>query len=153
MEENQKELKIKKSYPALLVDVRVSHDDIRDVYTVEFVYRVYQSLQQTQEVVDVLYWWDLPSYRKFIMRNINKLGEVYNLNLISKDCRNEISLANAFKWLIGTRVEILPYRYGNIRYKVASTERNNIERINFLWKCLSINNLDITSEILLEDWK
>jgi hypothetical protein len=152
MEERKNNLEVGKSYPAVLIDVRIVHDSIKDAYAVEFVYKAYLSLEQTETVIDTLYWWDLPNFKNFTIRDINKLMEVYNLNLIPKDYRNEISFVNACKWLIGTRVELSPYRYKNIRYKIVSTERNNHKKINFLWKCLSNNNLSMFTKLLFEEW-
>lgn len=146
MEENNKNINLNKiikgqSYPGVLEDVVPEYDYIRKVYVVKFFYKVYLSPSQTEEVEDYFYMWDKQKYRRFTFERLNKMLDAYNLKLISKDYRNEITIANACKWLVGTKVEIKQYRYKGARYKVVSTERNDEYRINCLWECMLRNDL------------
>lgn len=142
MEERESNLLVGKSYPAVLVGVTSERDEVRKVYVVKFTYRVYLSTTQTVEVEDVFYLWDCPSFKRNTLEKIYRVMGAYNLALIPKDYRNEIVFANACKWLVGTRVELSPYRYKGIRYKVVTTERNDFYRVNKLWKCLLNDNLE-----------
>lgn len=141
MKEESK-LEIRKSYPAVLIDVTFEYDAIRDVYKVRFKYRVYLSTSEWIEVFDDFYWWNCANYKKYTLDKIIRVMEAYNLRLLPKDYRNEIVFTKAFKWLIGTRVEISPYRYKGKRYKIVCTERSNEHRIDILWKCLRQDDVD-----------
>lgn len=137
-----------KSYPSVLTDVVSEYDYIRKVYVVSFIYKVYLNASQTKEVVDNFYMWDHPTYKRVSLERLDKLLDAYNLKLIYKDYRNEMTITNACKWLVGTKVEIQQYRYKGIKYKVLSTERNQTYRVSCLWECMLKNDLDSFPECL-----
>lgn len=149
--DEKKVLEKGKSYPAVLEKVEPWHDDIRGTYAVGFVYKVYLDNSKTVEVVDNYYFWDSPGYRNNTIGKLTKTASAYNLLLIYKDYRNEVSITNAFSWLVGTRVELSSYRYKGTRYKVISTERKDSYRVNILWECLRENNIDGFEEELKRD--
>lgn len=142
MEERKNNLEVGKSYPAVLTDVTSEHDEVRQVYVTKFTYKVYLSATETEEVEDIFYWWDCNRFKRNTLDKIYRITSSYNLVLMYKDYRNEMAFANAFKWLVGTRVELSPYRYKGIRYKVVSTERKDLYRVDKLWKCMLNNNLE-----------
>lgn len=148
MEENKSLLEVGKTYPAVLIGVTSEYDDIRGVYKTVFKYRVYLLPKKIEEVVDDFYWWNCPSFKRNTIEKIYRVMSVYNLVLIPRDYRNETVFANTCNWLIGTRVELSPYRYKGIRYKILCTERNNVYRTDKLWKCMLENNLDKFPELL-----
>lgn len=134
-------LEVGKSYPAILTDVTSEHDEVRQVYVTKFTYKVYLSATETEKVEDIFYWWDCDRYKRNTLNKVYRVTGAYNLVLMYKDYRNEMAFANAFKWLEGTRVELLPYRYKGIRYKVVTTERKDSYRVSRLWECMLNNNL------------
>lgn len=145
------ELEKKKSYPAVLRYVAPEYDPLRRVYSVRFVYELYVSTSQTKLVDDIYLLWDNKSYRSnTINRLINVLFE-YHLSLIDRDFRNEQSITNACSWLAGTRVELVPYSYNGIKFKVVSTERKDYNRTKILWQCLREDSLDEFKERLERD--
>ena len=153
METNNEKVEFKKmvngkSYPAVLIDVISEYDPIIKAYVVRFIYKVYLSASQTEEVVENFYMWDYHRYKGFTFERLDKVLSAYNLNLIYKDYRNEMKIVNACKWLVGTLVEIKQYRYKGVKYKVLSTERNEPYRIELLWKCMLKNDLGSFPEIL-----
>lgn len=135
-------LEVGKSYPAILTDATSEHDEVRQVYVTKFTYKVYLSATETEKVEDIFYWWDCDRYKRNTLNKVYRVTDAYNLMLMYKDYRNEMAFANAFKWLEGTRVELLPYRYKGIRYKVVTTERKDSYRVSRLWECMLNNNLD-----------
>ena len=139
----ESKLEVGKSYPGVLIDITSENDEIRGVYKARFKYRVYLSTSEWVEVFDDFYWWNCTSYKRYTLEKVTRVMGAYNLVLIPKDYRNEIVFTKTCKWLIGTRVEITPYRYKGKRYKVVCTERNNQSRIGVLWDCLredDVNN-------------
>lgn len=132
-EKNIKLLDSKKTYPGVLVKVISDYDYVREVNVVRFVYKVYLDKFQTIEVMENIYFWDNPRCRMGSMKKLNRILESYNLELLPKDYRNELSLVNSLKWLVGTRVEIKKYNYKGIKFRVIYTERNNAFRVNNLW--------------------
>lgn len=142
MEENKNNLEVGKSYPAILTDVTSEYDGVRKVYVVKFTYRVYLSATQTIVVEDIFYLWNCPDFKRNTLEKMERVLSAYNLVLIPKDYRNELAFVNACRWLVGTRVELSPYRYKGIRYKVVSTERKDLYRVDKLWKCMLNNNLE-----------
>ncbi len=134
--EYKKELEIGKSYAAVLKDVVWEYDHIRSVYVVKFKYLLYLAPTETKEVEDFIYWWDCPNYRINTTNKIEKLSQIYNLNLDLRYYRNVVVFTSAFKWLVDTKVVITPYRYKGIKYKVICTERCGEIKVNRLWHAM-----------------
>ena len=132
-------LNIKKgqSYPAVLKYVSSEYDPLRKVYSVIFVYELYISSTQSKVVYDFFYLWNNKTYRNNTINRLIRTLEAYNLSLTGRDYRNEQSITLACSWLIGTRVELVPYIYKGVKYKVVSSERKDYFRSQILWNCLN----------------
>lgn len=136
------------SYPAILTDVKLEYDKEKGVAVLIFRYRIYINYSHVKEIEKNFYLYDVNLlYRNRIMEKLDKYLELYNLKLINKDYRVNLSLYNACKWLVGTTVEIKQRNYkGEKRYTLINTERKDFARINRLWNWMLSDWLDTYSE-------
>ncbi|MCX4254418.1 MAG: hypothetical protein OSJ63_04015 [Bacilli bacterium] len=136
------------SYPAILTDVKLEYDKEKGIVVLIFRYRIYINYSHVKEIEKNFYLYDVNLvYRNRTIEKLDKYLELYNLKLISKDYRVDLSLYNACKWLVGTTVEIKQRNYkGEKRYTLINTERKDFARINYLWNSMLNDWLDTYPE-------
>lgn len=136
------------SYPAILTDVNLEYDKEKDIAVLIFRYRIYINYSHVKEVEKNFYLYDVNLlYRNRTREKLDKYLELYNLKLINKDYRVNLSLYNACKWLVGTVVEIKQKNYkGEKRYTLINTERRDSLRISYLWNSMLNDWLNIYPE-------
>lgn len=125
-----KKLENGRGYAAVLTDVIAGYDYVKEIATTDYIYKVYISPLEITEVVDSVKYYRQSRFLGGTVRKVLRLVSKYKHRIAERDYRNEFALANAFKSLIGTKVELKPFNYkGEQKYKVVSTERENSLKI------------------------